>query len=207
MTKGKLDKYTRTELEKLLFEVAQNNELPYDQLLSRCKKTELALVRKYWYHLTYNVYKFKSTDIAAVIGRDHTAVLFGARTYLDLKQIKDSSIDFIKELKISNIDMKKIKLKLKFDELTAIYEDLFNNVGTSTRDYFSILQKAALVELYTKLAPKTMFRVDGAIKLSITIAQAAALVMHINLSERDASKYIDNVYLRLVGEIDRQIKG
>lgn len=195
------------EIEKLLLEVATCNSLQYNQLLSRCKKTELALVRKYFYHLTYNLYKFKCTDIASVIGRDHTAVLFGARTYIDLKQIKDSSIDFIKELKISNIDMKKIKLKLKFDELTAIYEDLFNNVGTSTRDYFSILQKAALVELYTKLAPKTIFRVDGTIKLSITIAQAAALVMHINLSERDATKYLDNMYLRLVGEIDRQIKG
>jgi len=103
--------------------------------------------------------------------------------------------------------MKKVKLKLKFDELNAIYSDLFNNVhvGRSERTYESKLLTATLTELYMKIAPKVMFTVDQKITLTLTIAHASALFIHIHNEHRDASRYLDNVYLKIATHIDQQI--
>lgn len=207
-----------SSIKALLEAVATANGYTVDQMKSKDKRTGLALTRKYYYYLAFVKYKFKCKRVGDEIERDHTTVLFGARSCKDMIDVKDPSILQIMQftdpqLRITHKakvpkpkNMNKIKLKLKYDELSAIYGDLFNNVGVANLDYFSVLHKATLIELYTKIAPKTMFRRDGFITLSITVAQAAALVMHIQLAERNAANYLDNVYLRIAAEIDKQIK-
>ncbi len=102
--------------------------------------------------------------------------------------------------------MKKIKLKLKYEEATEVYADLFNNgVGMGPKEYYSMMVSALLVGLYTRLAPRVMFRTDKPIKLTLDVATACALVVYISLRQSGYTDYIDNIYLRLSNEIDRQL--
>ena len=104
--------------------------------------------------------------------------------------------------------MKKIKLVLKYEEANEIYADLFNNgvgIGPGKKEYYSIMVSALLVGLYTKLAPKVMFRTDRPIKLSLDVATACALVVYVSLRYTDPTAYLDNIYLRLSTEIDQQL--
>ena len=103
--------------------------------------------------------------------------------------------------------MKKVKLKLKFNELEAIHADLFNSVkiGKVLRHYEHRLQASTLTELYMKLAPKILFRSDKPVTITLTVPQACALVLHVNQFQRNATTYLDNIYLRIATEIDQQL--
>lgn len=104
--------------------------------------------------------------------------------------------------------MKKIKLQFKYDELHEVYADLFNNaisLTTGTKNYYNIIVSALLVNLYTKLANKVLFKTDKKIKLSLDVATACALVVFISHKDLNPANYIDNVYIRLQTEIDQQL--
>ena len=104
--------------------------------------------------------------------------------------------------------MKKAKLQFKYDELHEVYADLFNNaiaLSTGTKNYYNLIVSALLVNLYSKLANKVLFKTNKKIKLSLDVATACALVVFISQKELDPSNYLDNVYLRLQTEIDQQL--
>lgn len=103
--------------------------------------------------------------------------------------------------------MKKVKLKLKYDELGAIYADLFNSVKISTvmKFYEHRLLYASLTELYMKIAPKMMFKTDKKISLTLSVPHACALFIHVKNHNRNAAIYLDNVYIRISNQIDQQL--
>ena len=102
--------------------------------------------------------------------------------------------------------MKKVKLQFKYDELHAIYGDLFNTaIPTGKLDHVQMMTSALLVNLYMKLGGKIMFRTDKKMKLTLDAATACALVLHVSQKELNHADYTHNVYLRILSEIDQQL--
>ena len=94
--------------------------------------------------------------------------------------------------------MKKVKLKLKYDELAAMYADLFNNVvPNNARGYQTRLMVAVLTKFYMHIGPKIHFRTSKPVALTLDMPTACALMLWIYHRERSAAEYLDNVYKEL----------
>lgn len=103
--------------------------------------------------------------------------------------------------------MRKVRLVFKYDELHAMYGDLFNNVSpVGISSYTQKMVVALLTQLYAKLSGKVLFRTDKKIKISIDLATACALIIYINNIDIDHSNYLHNVYIRLLSDIDQQLQ-
>lgn len=102
--------------------------------------------------------------------------------------------------------LKKVKLKLSYDAANAIYADLFNNVGKPVvKNYINIMRISLLTELYFKLSQRVLIRTDKPIALSMSIAEAAALLLHASASPHEVTSFLGNTYLQVINEIDQQI--
>ena len=102
--------------------------------------------------------------------------------------------------------MKKIKLQFKYDELHAVYGDLFNNAMPKTKlTHIDMMVVSLLTQLYTKLAGKVLFRTDKKIKINLDVATACALLEHVNKIVIDHANYTHNVYIRIVTDIHQQL--
>lgn len=103
--------------------------------------------------------------------------------------------------------MKKVKLQFKYDELNAVYADLFNNAVPAAKRT-SIGEKmisSLLVQLYTKIAQKVLFRTDKPIKLTLDVATACAFMLYANTDRIEPTDYLYHIHIRIVSEIDQQL--
>ena len=102
--------------------------------------------------------------------------------------------------------MKTIKLKLKYSELEALYAYLFNKViPVKSHNLVQKIVASSLIELYTKIAPKVLFKKDGKVSLTITATQACALMLHYTTATFDFTTYIGMLMERIVRQIDQQL--
>lgn len=104
--------------------------------------------------------------------------------------------------------MKKVNIKYTYDELNEVYADLFNHVNIAKKfaSYEQVLVSAILINLYKKLASRVLFRTIKKINITLSIAEACALIIHIDSQDRHASTYIDNIYIKTKLLIEQQIK-
>ena len=103
--------------------------------------------------------------------------------------------------------MRKIKVNISYDELVAMYADLFNNMMRTMpqQEYWQKAVVAILVKFYMDIAPRTFIKSSKKIKLTISVETACALCEYIHGTNRNPSDYISNFYLRLSREIHQKL--
>lgn len=102
--------------------------------------------------------------------------------------------------------MKKIKLKLKFDELNVVYGDLFNNVVPNKgKGYQHMLMVAVLTKFYMQIATRMTFRIEKKVALTLDMPTACALMMWIYSIDRNPADYLGHVYIKISIEIEKQL--
>ena len=101
--------------------------------------------------------------------------------------------------------MKKIKITLTWDEMNAMLNDMLARVDTLGATYEYKLAMSVLMEWCIQLQPKLMFRKHKPFKLQMKVSTAIALILFILSQQRDASIWLDNVYIRLNNTIQQQL--
>ena len=107
--------------------------------------------------------------------------------------------------------MKKVKLKLKYDELQALYDFIQSSVGVYPahlpKSYVWTwrLVQSVMILWSLKLQQKLVFKKQKPFTMSLDIPTASAFMLFFGWDDTNPATYFGNTVIRIQNEIQQQL--